>query len=97
MAASTSATTAVRRRPAGTLSFRFLYWGKFGPETRSIWGSCWHPVTGGTGDFAGAEGVLTMVDTPNAKGVTDQLHRQHHDRRGRRAHAGARGDPVHCG
>ena len=56
--------------PSGTLSFDFLYWGKFGAGDSLIWGSCWHPVTGGSGDFAGAEGVVTMVDTPNEKGVT---------------------------
>jgi hypothetical protein len=56
--------------PSGTLDFRFLYWGKFGPGDSLVWGSCWHPVTGGTGDFAGAEGVLTMVDTPTASGVS---------------------------
>jgi hypothetical protein len=56
--------------PSGTLDFKFLYWGKFGPDDSLIWGSCWHPVTRGTGDFAGAEGVLTMVDTPTASGVS---------------------------
>ena len=29
---------------------------------RLIWGACWHPVTGGTGDFSGAQGALTFVD-----------------------------------
>lgn len=56
--------------PSGTLDFRFLYWGKFGPDDSLVWGSCWHPITSGTGDFAGAEGVLTMVDTPIATGVS---------------------------
>lgn len=55
--------------PNGSLNFRFLYWGKFGPNDSLIWGSCWHPVTKGSGDFAGAQGVLTMVDTPTANGV----------------------------
>lgn len=55
--------------PTGTLSFRFLYWGMFGPGDALVWGSCWHPVIAGTGDFAGAQGVLTMVDTPTAAGV----------------------------
>lgn len=57
--------------PSGTLTFSFLYWGLFDGETM-IWGSCWHPVAGalaGTGAFAGARGVLTMVDTPTATGV----------------------------
>lgn len=30
-------------------------------------GTCAHPVTGGTGDFAGATGFLMMVDTPIKK------------------------------
>jgi hypothetical protein len=55
--------------PRGTLSFRFLYWALFGPGDSLVWGSCWHPITGGTGGFAGARGVLTFVDTPTAKGV----------------------------
>jgi len=50
--------------PSGTLSFKFLYWGLFGPGDSLVWGSCWHPITGGTGDFAGARGVLVMADTP---------------------------------
>jgi len=56
--------------PSGGINFRFLYWGKFGPGDSLIWGSCWHPVIGGTGDFAGADGVLTMVDTPSGSGVS---------------------------
>lgn len=55
--------------PSGTLKFRFLYWGRFAAGDRLVWGSCWHPVVGGTGAFAGATGVLTMVDTPTAKGT----------------------------
>lgn len=57
--------------PSGTLSFTFHYWAVFGsadPESL-IWGSCWHPVVAGTGDFAGAQGVLTMVDSPGRSGV----------------------------
>jgi hypothetical protein len=56
--------------PSGTLEFRFLYWGKFDADDQLVWGSCWHPVTGGSGDFTGASGVLMMVDTPTATGVT---------------------------
>jgi hypothetical protein len=55
--------------PHGTLSFSFEYWAAFAADDSLIWGSCWHPVTGGTGDFANAQGVLTMVDTPTKKGV----------------------------
>lgn len=56
--------------PAGKLRFRFRYWASFDAQGGLIWGSCWHPVTGGTGAFAGATGVLTMVDTPTANGVS---------------------------
>jgi len=54
--------------PSGTLRFRFLYWGKFGPGDQLVWGSCWHPVVGGTGAFSGADGVLTFVDSPTGSG-----------------------------
>jgi hypothetical protein len=56
--------------PTGTLKFRFLYWAKPGSSAGTVaWGSCWHPVGKGTGDFAGATGVLTMVDTPMPDGT----------------------------
>jgi hypothetical protein len=57
--------------PSGTLSFRFRYWALFGSEDPAslIWGACWHPVVEGTGDFAGAQGVLTFVDSPTITGV----------------------------
>ena len=57
--------------PAGTLSFTFEYWGLFAsadPESL-VWGACWHPVVSGSGDFAGAEGVIQMLDTPTGEGV----------------------------
>jgi hypothetical protein len=49
--------------PSGTLDFTFLYWAQFNGDAL-VWGACWHPVTGGTGAFKGAQGVLTMTDTP---------------------------------
>ena len=57
--------------PAGTLSFTFRYWALFGSEDPEsfTWGACWHPVVEGTGDFAGAQGVLTFVDSPTRQGV----------------------------
>jgi hypothetical protein len=56
--------------PTGTLKLKFLYWAKPGSSPGSVvWGSCWHPITKGTGDFAGATGVLTMVDTPMPDGT----------------------------
>ncbi len=56
--------------PSGTLKFEFVYWAKFEAGDSLVWGSCLHPVTGGSGDFAGANGVLAMVDTPEGKAVT---------------------------
>ncbi len=57
--------------PSGTLSLTFRYWALFGSEDPEsfTWGACWHPVVEGTGDFAGAQGVLTFVDSPTRKGV----------------------------
>ena len=57
--------------PSGTLSFEFRYWGLYGSADPAslVWGSCWHPVVSGTGAFAGAQGVLTFVDSPTPKGV----------------------------
>jgi hypothetical protein len=55
--------------PSGTLRFRFRYWAKFDEQGGLVWGTCMHPVTGGTGAFAGATGVLAMVDTQTAQGV----------------------------
>jgi len=56
--------------PSGTLRFRFKYWAQFDDEGALVWGSCLHPITGGTGAFAGATGVLSMVDTPTPQGVS---------------------------
>ena len=42
----------------------YLSWASFDLEGNLIKGQCIHPVTGGTGDFVGARGVITMVDTP---------------------------------
>lgn len=50
--------------PTGTMKFSFRYWAKFDPNDAVQLGTCAHPVTGGTGDFAGATGFLMMVDTP---------------------------------
>ena len=57
--------------PSGTLSFEFRYWALFGSADPAsfAWGACWHPVVGGTGDLAGAVGVLTFVDSPTESGV----------------------------
>ena len=60
-----------RRDPKGTLSFTFDYWALFASEDPEslVWGACWHPIVEGTGDFAGAQGVIQMVDTPTREGV----------------------------
>ncbi len=57
--------------PSGTLSFKARYWTLFGSADPAslIWGSCFHPVVQGTGDFAGAQGVLMFVDSPTKQGV----------------------------
>jgi hypothetical protein len=55
--------------PRGTLSFEFHYWGLYGAEDALVWGACFHPVVSGTGAFAGAQGVLTFVDSPVPGGV----------------------------
>jgi hypothetical protein len=54
--------------PSGTLTFSFDYYALFEGEAL-VWGGCGHPVTGGTGDFAGAVGVVMMADTPTKSGV----------------------------
>lgn len=53
--------------PSGTLRFTFRYWAKLGKGDAVELGTCAHPVTAGTGDFAGATGFLMMVDTPIKK------------------------------
>ena len=57
--------------PSGTLSFTIRYWALFGSADPNslIWGSCFHPVVKGTGDFKDAQGVLMMVDSPTERGV----------------------------
>ena len=54
--------------PSGKLRFSFRYWAQFAGDAL-VWGSCLHPITGGTGAFAGATGVLAMVDSPTPQGV----------------------------
>jgi hypothetical protein len=60
-----------KRDPKGSLSFTFDFWALFAsadPDSL-VWGACWHPIVEGTGDFAGAQGVVMMVDTPTGEGV----------------------------
>jgi hypothetical protein len=53
----------------GELHLAFLYWASFDNGGNLIKGRCVHPITGGKGAFAGARGVLRMVDRP----VDDQV------------------------
>jgi hypothetical protein len=53
--------------PTGKLKFSFRYWGKFGKGDKLELGTCAHPITGGSGGFAGATGFLMMVDLPTKK------------------------------
>jgi hypothetical protein len=53
--------------PSGKLNFKFRYWGKFGKGDKLELGTCAHPITSGSGGFAGATGFLMMVDTPTKK------------------------------
>lgn len=51
--------------PTGTMTFSFTYTGRFDMTTGALLhGRCHHPVTGGTGGFAGASGVLNFHDDP---------------------------------
>jgi hypothetical protein len=58
--------------PSGTLRFTIDYSALFDPpgSQNLVWGACLHPVTGGTGAFAGARGVIVMADTPTPNGVS---------------------------
>ncbi len=53
--------------PTGTMTFSFTYTGRYDTTTEPwtlLHGRCHHPVTGGTGGFAGASGVLNFHDDP---------------------------------
>ena len=53
--------------PSGELFFDYVQWTTFDPSTGDlVEGNCTHPVTGGTGDFEGARGIVTMHDVPVA-------------------------------
>jgi hypothetical protein len=53
--------------PSGTLELTYMYSGKFDPVTFATQhGRCHHPITGGTGDFEGATGVLRFKEDPDA-------------------------------
>ena len=50
--------------PSGTLNFKFTFTGQAeaAPPFNEIRGRCHHPITGGTGAFEGATGVLNFKD-----------------------------------
>ena len=56
--------------PSGTMRFTFMYWATLDPRSgKLVKGQCVHPVTGGTGAFAKAKGLIIMHDRPTAKGI----------------------------
>jgi hypothetical protein len=55
--------------PSGALGFDYVLWMQYDPDSGwLIKGRCLHPITGGSGDFAGARGVLIMRDGPVGPG-----------------------------
>ena len=51
--------------PSGTLDLTYQLAAKYDLMTfAQLHGRCHHPITGGTGDFAGATGVLRFKDDP---------------------------------
>ena len=55
--------------PSGALGFHYVLWMQYDPDSGwLIKGKCLHPITGGSGDFAGARGVLIMRDGPVGRG-----------------------------
>ncbi len=47
--------------PSGELRFDFVEWMTLDPSTGAlIESNCTHPITGGTDDFHGARGIVTM-------------------------------------
>ena len=59
-----------RSDPSGTMTFKFKAWQKYDPQNgyAFVTGACIHPVTGGSGGFKGASGVIAMKDTPQPDG-----------------------------
>ena len=58
------------KEPAGELKFTFMFWASFDPATGALLhGNCVHPITGGSGSFRKAAGVIFMEDTPTGDTV----------------------------
>ena len=49
----------------GRFNTTFTFTAKFAPTGDEIHGRCHHPIVSGTGDFAGASGVLSFKDIPS--------------------------------
>src|SRR5829696_10312255 len=55
--------------PSGALAFDYVLSMQYDPDSGwLIKGPCLHPITGGSGNFAGARGVLIMRDGPVGPG-----------------------------
>ena len=55
--------------PSGALSFDYALWKQYDPDFGwLIRGKCLHAITGGSGDFTGARGVLLMYRGPVGRG-----------------------------
>lgn len=50
----------------GTLSTTYEFIATFDADGNQLSGGCTHPIVGGTGDFAGASGLLVFVDDVEA-------------------------------
>src|SRR6476659_690870 len=67
---SNKSGTCDKKEPSGTLKFTFMYWASFDPATGALLhGNCVHPITGGSGSFRKAAGVIFMDDTPTGNAV----------------------------
>ncbi|MGH3138876.1 MAG: hypothetical protein ACRDQE_04010 [Gaiellales bacterium] len=61
--------------PQGTMRFDFIYWANFNGTTGAFkHAQCVHPVTRGTGSFAGATGLLLMDDRVHGQSVKTNYH-----------------------
>jgi len=55
--------------PTGALGFNYALWKQYDPDFGwLIKGKCLHSITGGSGDFTGARGVLLMYRGPAGRG-----------------------------
>jgi hypothetical protein len=57
------------KEPTGTLKFTFDFWAKFAADGSELWGACTHPIVSGDRGFAGADGIVTMIDSQTERGI----------------------------